>query len=58
MKMIFQTFSIIVGSMACNACCPYCVSRMTPDHGVSMKVPGVNWRNFDIGCMFCPRLRL
>lgn len=31
--MKFQTFSIVAGSTACNACCPYCVSRMTEKPG-------------------------
>ncbi|MDO8598925.1 MAG: hypothetical protein Q7S02_02355, partial [bacterium] len=27
--MKIQTFSIVVGTRACNARCPFCVSRMT-----------------------------
>ncbi len=50
--MKIQTYSIIVGSEACNAYCPYCVSKMTPTLGVGCKKPKVNWRNFDIGCKF------
>src|SRR3989344_743643 len=48
--MKIQTFSIIAGSEACNARCPFCVSKMTPPLGVELKEPGVNWRNFDIAC--------
>jgi len=45
-----QTLSIIAGSEACNARCPFCVSKMTPPLGVELKEPEVNWRNFDIAC--------
>ncbi|MEK6933958.1 MAG: radical SAM protein [Nanoarchaeota archaeon] len=46
--MKFKTFSIAAGSEACNARCPFCVSKMTPKNGVDMKEPEVNWRNFKI----------
>jgi hypothetical protein len=48
MKMKVKTFSIIAGSAACNARCPFCVSKMTPDSGITVKEPDVNWRNFSI----------
>jgi len=44
--MKFTTLSIIAGSEACNARCPYCVSKMTPLQGVPLEEPEVNWRNF------------
>lgn len=50
--MKIQTFSIVAGSEACNARCPFCVSKMTPPHGVELKEPEVNWRNFRKACMF------
>ena len=46
--MKIQTFSIICGSAACNAKCPYCVSQMTPSCGIKIKQPNVNWRNFKV----------
>ncbi len=46
--MKFKTFSIIAGSEACNAQCPFCISKMTPLSGLNMKEPEVNWRNFRI----------
>ncbi len=46
--MKFRTFSIIAGSEACNARCPFCVSKMTPSNGMTSKEPEVNWRNFKI----------
>jgi len=46
--MKFKTFSILAGSAACNARCPFCVSKMTPLNGVTLKEPEVNWRNFRI----------
>lgn len=50
--MRIQTFTIVAGSEACNAVCPYCVSRMTPDYDLDEKLPAVNWRNFGLGCRF------
>ena len=47
--MKIQTFSILVGSQACNACCPFCVSQMTPNHE-DIKPKTVNWRNFGVAC--------
>lgn len=44
--MRIQTFSIVAGSEACNARCPFCISKMTPPQGVELKEPSVNWRNF------------
>lgn len=49
--MRIQTFSIIAGSAACNARCPFCVSKMTPPHGVILQEPEVNWRNFRKACL-------
>jgi len=48
--MKIQTLSIVVGTTACNASCPFCVSRMTPAAGVSSKKIPVNWRNLDVAC--------
>lgn len=50
--MKIQTFSVLVGSAACNAHCPYCVAKMTPRQGVVLKLSRINWRNFIIGCRF------
>ena len=44
-----QTYSILAGSLACNARCPYCVAKMTPSQGLEIKKPEINWRNFDLG---------
>lgn len=49
-RMKIQTYTACVGSKACNASCPYCVSKMTPGQGIDLKVPEINWRNFKIGC--------
>lgn len=48
--MKIQTFTIIVGTSACNASCPYCISKMTPSQGVDMKLKPINWINFDKAC--------
>lgn len=48
--MKIHTLSIIAGTTACNASCPYCISKMTPKQGICMKEPEVNWRNFGKAC--------
>jgi len=55
-KPYVQTYSIVAGSKACNARCPYCISKMTPSQGVGMKLPEINWRNFDIGAKLADKL--
>lgn len=47
--MQIQTFSIVVGSAACNARCPFCVSKMT---GIEnhIKPTNANWTNFRKAC--------
>ena len=49
--MKIQTFSIIVGNKSCNANCPFCISKLTPDCGISNNEI-INWRNLKIGCNF------
>jgi len=48
--MRIRTFSIVAGSLACNARCPGCIAGMTPENGVGTKLPTVNWRNFEKAC--------
>jgi len=48
--MKIQTFSIVTGTTACNAHCPYCISKMTPNQLVTIKDQVINWRNFDKAC--------
>lgn len=50
--MKVRTFSIVAGSMACNARCPFCVAHMTPRNDVGTKEPAVKWRNFAKACQF------
>lgn len=46
-----HTFSIVVGTAACNADCPYCVSKMTRTAAGRLDV---NWRRFRTACnMVC-----
>ena len=42
--MKFKMFSVIVGSPACIANCPFCVSGETPNND-NMKSCEINWRN-------------
>ena len=50
--MKIQTFSVLAGSTACNASCPYCVSKMTPRYDMKPLLSEINWRNFIISCRF------
>lgn len=48
--MKIQTFSIVIGTKACNAKCPFCVSRMTGFEPVIGKSRQINNANFDKAC--------
>lgn len=48
--MKIATLAIVVGNKACNAACPCCVAKMTPDIGLKDKPKEVNWRNLRIAC--------
>ena len=53
--MKIQTFSVVVGGDACNAKCPYCVSKLTGSkNGLKegQKPMEINRRNFNIACNF------
>lgn len=41
-----QTFSLIAGSQACDALCPFCVSKMTPEQGMTLKAENINRDRF------------
>jgi molybdenum cofactor biosynthesis enzyme MoaA len=45
--MKFQTLSLISGTKACNARCPYCVSKMTGSSQAEEELPYLNTRNFN-----------
>lgn len=49
--MKITTLSIVAGSLACQARCPFCVARMTPSNNMTNKLPAVNWRNFKKACL-------
>lgn len=49
-----HTFSIVVGTAACNFKCPYCVSRMTCR---AAKKHDINWGRFDIACRIVEQAR-
>jgi molybdenum cofactor biosynthesis enzyme MoaA len=50
--MKVQTLSVIAGSKACNARCPFCVAKMTPSQGITLEQPEVNWRNLRKAAIF------
>jgi molybdenum cofactor biosynthesis enzyme MoaA len=49
------TMSILVGSAACNARCPFCVSAMTPANGVTPKYEPINYKNWNQACTLAER---
>ena len=50
--MKIQTMSIVCGTTACNAKCPFCVSSLTP----SANLPtDINYRNLKIACRLAER---
>jgi len=50
-----HTFSIVVGSAACNAGCPWCVSKMTLSE--APKGDTINWHRFDTACNIVQQAR-
>ncbi len=48
--MKISNLSLVVGTAACNAACPFCVSKMTGLKLVGYKPVEVNWRNFHKAC--------
>jgi molybdenum cofactor biosynthesis enzyme MoaA len=48
--MKIQTMSVVVGGSACNAKCPYCVSKTTGFDHVTKSEPQINFRNFKVAC--------
>ena len=51
--MKFKLFSVVVGTPACVASCPFCVSGEVPSKQ-NMCCPDVNWRNFKIAGEISP----
>ena len=49
MKPFVQTYSVLVGTTACNAKCPFCISQMTPKCGMGNKAEDLNVRNLKKG---------
>lgn len=47
--MKIQTLTVVVGNNSCDAKCPYCVSKMTPNYECN-KIYPINYRNFNIAC--------
>lgn len=54
--MRIQSFSINVGTAACNAGCPYCVARMTANK-LSEKPITIRWDRFGVACRIAQQAR-
>lgn len=55
--MNFETFSILTGTEACNARCPFCVAKLSPTfEGVNDKK--IHWRNFNKGAQLARDARV
>jgi len=48
--MKIGTFSVVCGTNACNAKCPFCISRMTGTKSGLVPPSEVNWRNLRVAC--------
>lgn len=46
MQMQFESFSILTGTEACNAKCPFCVAKLSPTFEGVENQP-IHWRNFN-----------
>ena len=46
--MKINTFTAVAGTPACDAKCPYCISKMTPKKAGLTKIKEINIRNFHI----------
>lgn len=49
--MKFGSFSIVAGTTACNAKCPFCIARATPNNGLEAKLSKMNLRNLEKACI-------
>ena len=52
--MRIQTFSILAGSEACNARCPFCISKMTPPLGVDARSTPSGTRQLTVTSLTIP----
>jgi len=53
--MKIQTLSVLCGTAACDARCPFCVSKMTYEGGVGAAPKDINIRNLQIACLLAER---
>lgn len=48
--MKVQTLSVVAGTMACNARCPFCVARLTHSGDVTRRLAPINYNRLRIAC--------
>ena len=53
--MKFQTMSLVAGTPACQAKCPFCVSKMTVPQDKTLGSTNINGRNLKKGLLFAER---
>jgi molybdenum cofactor biosynthesis enzyme MoaA len=53
--MKIQTLSVLCGTAACDARCPFCVSKMTYEGGVGPAPQDINIRNLQVACQLAER---
>jgi hypothetical protein len=53
--MKFQTMSLVAGTLACNARCPFCISGQTPHNGVEVKDQGLNLDRLRKACQIAEK---
>ncbi|MBU2637618.1 MAG: hypothetical protein KJ955_01465 [Nanoarchaeota archaeon] len=48
--MRVHALNLVAGTSACNARCPFCISKMTPKNGICLKARKINLRNLKKAC--------
>lgn len=48
--MKVHALNLVAGTSLCNAKCPFCIAKMTPNNGIAIKEPGINLRNLGKAC--------
>lgn len=56
--MQVETFSVVVGTSACNGKCPFCVAAMTGVGSVPAAIEEPNWRNLRVACQLAQASRV
>ena len=53
--MEIKNLTIVAGSKACNAECPFCIAKTTPAYDLALEEPEFNWRKFKKAALLAER---